>query len=534
MTKKTLEDHSLEWVRNPIRSGRMSRRDFMAIAISAGVATSVAQALYVKEAKAEPKQGGSFRAGLADGASTDSLDPTTWGANSFSSEFSTLSTDTLIALDNNNNFEPRLAEAFSSEDGASTWIFKIRKGVTFKNGKTLTPEDVIASYNIHLGEDSKSLAKSSLETIESMTADGDNVIFKLKSGNADFPFVTASYRMGIYPAKSGGGLDWESGGCGAFHISEFEPGVRIRAERNPDFWDAKNVYFDDVELLVVADSAARTNALLTDEVQYIDRVDLKTVDMLKANSNIEVDNVTGYAHLVANMLVDRAPFNDPNVRLAMKYAINREELVEKVLFGYGKPGNDNPILPSVKYGIDPQPRHSYNPEKAREYLKKAGLDSLKVDLHTSEAAFGGAIDAAQLMKESAAAAGIEINIVTDPADSYWDVVWKQQPFMLSYWSGSPSIDYFLTLVHAADADYNDTFWKHPRFNELLSLARSETDETKRAAMYAEMQQLLHDDGGQILLAFNNDLSAHSKAIAHGALSNVDHDNTYMWRRWWRA
>ena len=106
-------------------------------------------------------------------------------------------------------------------------------------------------------------------------------------------------------------------------------------------------------------------------------------------------------------------------------------------------------------------------------------------------------------KEHAKACGIDINVIREPDDGYWDNVWLKKPFVASYWSGRPTCDWMFTTAYAADAAWNDTFWKNPRFNELLVAARAETDEAKRAAMYAEMQQLLHDDGGLINLVFNS-------------------------------
>ena len=94
---------------------------------------------------------------------------------------------------------------------------------------------------------------------------------------------------------------------------------------------------------------------------------------------------------------------------------------------------------------------------------------------------------------------IDLNVIREPKDGYWDNVWLKKPFVASYWSGRPTCDWMFTTAYAADAAWNDTFWKNPRFNELLVAARSETDEAKRAAMYAEMQQLVHDDGGLISL-----------------------------------
>jgi len=139
------------------------------------------------------------------------------------------------------------------------------------------------------------------------------------------------------------------------------------------------------------------------------------------------------------------------------------------------------------------------------------------------------------MADHARAAGIEINVVREPNDSYWDNVWLKKPWCQCYWGGRPTADAFLSISLAADAAWNDTRWKHPRFNELLVAARAETDEAKRQAMYAECQQLVHDDGGQIVLMFNNYVGALSTKIGHAEFnSDYDHDGGFMYERWWMA
>lgn len=534
MKHSTLEQLALGWARKPIRTGRMSRREFIQLALAAGATVAAADTLFTSEVRAAPKNGGSFKAALGNGASSDTLDPTTWGTNFYTSEFGTLLSEQLLNIDQKNGLVPRLAESFTTEDGAKKWVFTLRKGVTFLNGKTVTANDVVASINAHRGEKSKSGSKAGLAIVDDLKADGDKVIFTLKSGSVDFGYELASYRVSVFPAKEGG-IDWAAGGCGAFKVKHFDPGVTLQATKNPNYWDAANVHFDEVELLVVSDPVARTNALLTGTVHYIDRCELKTIGQLQKKKDIEIDNVTGFSHLVATMNTTMAPFNDPNVRLALKHAFDRKELLTKILYGFGTVGNDNPFAPTMKFATKPEPQHTFDPAKAKKYLQKAGLSTLKIDLSTSDAAFPGALDAALLMKATAAKCGIDINIVKEPADSYWDVVWLKKPFMLSYWGGRSSIDTMATQAYAADAAWNDTFWKPARFNELLVAARAEANEAKRAGMYAEMQQMLHDDGGQIVLMFNNYVGAHTKKVAHGALnSNLDHDGSYMWRRWWFA
>jgi peptide/nickel transport system substrate-binding protein len=235
------------------------------------------------------------------------------------------------------------------------------------------------------------------------------------------------------------------------------------------------------------------------------------------------------------MNIKTAPFDNNDVRLALKYAIDREEILKKILLGHGTVGNDNPIAKSIKYAIDPKPVYSYDPEKARFHVKKAGLSTLKVDLSVADAAFPGAIDAGVLYKAQAAKAGIDINVVREPNDGYWDNVWQHKPWSACYWNGRATCDWMFSTAFTPNAAWNDTKWDNPRFTQLMVAARAETDDKKRAAMYAEMQQLVHDQSGDIVLAFNNYVNAHSKKVAHGQVGHLwDDDGNKIAERWWSA
>lgn len=527
----------LKAAQKAVGQGRLSRRDFMSFALASGITVTAASTLFSRAARAEPKKGGLFRMGSGHGATTDSFDPATW-TNGFQFNMSVgLFGAQLTQIDQKTAVVPHLAESIEPADGATKWVFKLRKGLTFHNGKTVTANDVVETYNYHRAENSKSAVKSVLAIVKDIQADGpETVIFTLNSGSADFPYVTSDYHLPIYPAKEGGGIEWETGiSAGPYIIESYAPGVNVKAKRNPNYHRSDAAWFDEVEQLAIVDVAARTNALLSGEVHYINRADLKTIDMLKSAPDVEVINTTGFGHYVAPMNVTQAPFDKLEVRQALKWAIDRKALVEAVLQGYGTAGNDNPIAPSIKYAVNPEPAYSYDPDKAKSLLKKAGLESLKVDLSTSEAAFAGAVDAALLMQSQAKAAGIDINVVREPDDSYWDNVWMKKPWCMSYWGGRPTCDWMFTTAYEGGAAWNDSFWNNARFNELLSAARSETDDAKRQAMYAECQQLVHDDGGVAVLMFNNFVGAASKSVAHGDLnSNFDDDGGYIFERWWMA
>ena len=517
--------------------GRITRREFTQLALASGVSLAAANTMFASAALAEPKKGGTLRLGLSQGATTDSLDPglyydqymgtVGWGASS----------NSLTEVDPSGNAIPDLAESFEPSDGAKKWVFKIRKGVTFHNGKDVTADDVVASYKHHLQENSKSAAKSLLKAMDTITADGkDTVVIVLKAGNADFSYITSDYHIPIMPAKADGSADWASGiRTGPYSIEKFEPGVKALMKKNPNYFKSDRGWFDAVEALSIKDTAARTNALSAGEVDYMQACDLKTLDLLKQNPNLVVFEKTGYAQDIYVMDVTAAPFDNADVRNAIKFSVPRKEILDKIFLGHGTVGNDNTIAPSVKFAVDPQPKHVYDPDMAKSLLKKAGLTSLKFDLSVAEGAWTGCTDAALLWQASAKACGIEINVIREPEDSYWNNVWLKKPFCASYWSGRPSADWMFTTGFAADAAWNDTRWKNPRFNELLVAARTETDDKKRAGMYAEMQQLLHDDGGLVNVVFNSYVDAHANTLAHGeTAANFPLDGMKLAERWWFA
>ena len=396
---------------------RISRRQFIQGVVAAGLTASAASTLYSTKVLAQsPVKGGKFRIGMGHGAISDTLDPATY-ENDMIIAMSHGKNNYLTEINSDSSLKPELAESFESTADASSWTFKLRK-VNFHSGKAVTAQDVIASINHHRGEDSQSAAKPLVLQIKEIKSDSpDTVTFNLAAGNADFPFTLSDYHFPILPANADGTLDWKSGdGCGAYVLKEFNPGVRVSLEKNPDYWKSDRGHFDSIEMISIIDPAARTNGLISGELDAIDRVDLKTVSLLKRNKNIVVHQVEGLLHYSFPMHTNVAPFDDVNVRLALKHAMNRQELVEKILQGYGTIGNDHPIASTQTHFNKNLPQTPYDPEKARDFLKKAGLDSLNVDLHVADAAFPGAVDAATLYAQQAEPAGITINVVREPND----------------------------------------------------------------------------------------------------------------------
>ena len=535
------DDRRLSWLEERLRDGKISRREFMGRALALGATFAIATSIASTALQAQtPKKGGRLRLATTGGATSDTLDPaqildTYMTMVSFGQLRNCL---TEIAPDG--SLIGELAESWEASDDAVTWIFKIRQGVEFHNGKTLDANDVVESINHHRGEDTNSAAKGIISPIQDVKADGKNaVVITLSGGSADFPFLLSDYHLAICPAKSGGGIDWESGvGTGGYVFQYFDPGVRTLTTRSPNYWKTGYGHFDEVESLFISDVGARTNALQTGEIDLMSNVDLKTVHLLKKSPGVVVVKSTGNTHITLPMHTNKPPFDNNDLRLALKYAIDREQWLRVIMKGYGELGNDIPLGPANVYRAttDEIPQRQYDPDKAKFHLKKAGYDSIDLQFHASDTAYGGAVDSGQLYAESARAAGINLEVVREPEDGYWSNVWLKKPFMASYWGGRPTEDWMFSQVYSSGADWNETFWDHERFNELLVAARGELDAAKRREQYVEMQRILHDEGGVIVPIFMSAVAAASDKLylPEQMASNWSLDGNKCAERWWFA
>ena len=512
-----------------IKGGMLDRRGFL----KTTAATAVAATLPMGGAMAMGKKGGHLRVGKAHGQTTDTLNPGTW-ENGFTIGMGFAIHGYLTEVLPDGSLAPSLAESWEASPDAKTWRLKIRQGVNFHSGKPLTAEDVVASVNFHRGPDSTSAAGPLVAPIVNIAAEGaDTVVCELDGGNADFPFILSDYHIPMLPAKDGS-VDWQSGdGCGSYVLKDVNFGVSVTMERNPNHWRDDVGFFDSIEMLALVDQNARTTALVSGDVDVIDRLDLKTVGLLERNDNLNIHSVAGTQHFTFAMSTNQAPFDDNNVRQALKYAINREEMVEKILFGYGSVGNDIPIGPGQQYYNTGLEQKTYDPDKAKWYLQQSGIDSLEVSLSAADAAFAGAVDAGVLFQNSAKAAGIDLKVVREPNDGYWSDVWMKKPFSAVYWSGRPVQDQMFATAYSCGAAWNDSFWCHDRFEELMVAARAELDPATREAQYHEMQEIVSNEGGVIIPMFANYVFATSKKLAIPAAmsSNWDMDGERWAERW---
>lgn len=517
-----------------LSDSRTTRREFMVGATALGFSATVASGMWTSAQAATPKRGGHMKCGLNDANTIDSLDPATFNATTMIC-VSRAFRDSLVEVGQDNSAAPGLAESWESSADAKTWRFKLRNGVEFSNGKSLTTEDVINSINVHRGEKTKSGAKGVFAGITDVTADGkDIVVVTLKDPNAAFPFLMTDYHMNIVPTKDGKADVTSTHGTGTYLLKEFEPGVKAKFERNPNAWQAGEFGFvDSAEITAVLDDTARESALLSGAVDVINRPSLKTVNRLKRVPHVNVLAVESNLAFTHPMRMDVSPFDNNTLRSALKLALPRQEFIDKVLFGYGAMGNDQPLGP-VFGSFDSELKTEFDMDKAKSLIKSGGLDGTKIDMYTADTAYGGAVDAAQLFAETFAKIGVNLNVIRTSKDGYWSNIWNKKPFCSCYWGPRPVEDMILSIAYITGAPWNDTVISMPRVDELVVAARGELDDKKRNAMYAEVQMLISKDGGTLVPAFGKDVAATSKKVGIGPKlgGGWEMDGGHFIKRWW--
>jgi peptide/nickel transport system substrate-binding protein len=488
-----------------------SRRDVLAMLLAGGMQAGLAGSLATLATTAHaqtPRKGGRITAATNSSGVNDTLDPARQ-ANQMDYCRGFMFYNGLTSLDGSLTPQPALAEEFTTQD-ATTWVFKLRKGVTFHDGKPLTPADVVFSLMRHKDAATASRAKVLADQIESVTASGPNeVTIRLVSPNADLPAILGTFHFHIVKE---GTTDFNAGiGTGPYKVKEFKPGVRSIAVRNENYWKPNRPYLDEIEFVGITDESARVNALLAGQLDLVSTVSPRSVERVTAGGKHAIFETksTSYTDLI--MRRDGSPGNNPDFVKAMKYLFNREQLLKSIQMGRGVVANDQPIAASNRFHFKGLPQRPYDSEKAKWHLKKANLGSTPIPVVASPAATNS-VEMALVMQHAARQIGLNLDVKRMPADGYWSTHWMKHPVGFGNINSRPTADLALTLFFKSDAPWNEAAWKNEKFDQLLVAARGETDAAKRARMYADMQVMIHDEGGIGIPMFISSLDGHSSRL----------------------
>ncbi|HEY8768424.1 MAG TPA: ABC transporter substrate-binding protein [Dehalococcoidia bacterium] len=512
----------------------ISREELLKRAASAGVAIAgggilarAAAAGIVQNAK--PKRGGTFRVGVPGGSAKDFIDGQYIVTNPDIARLMT-GWETLVVLDPKFKLKfDGLAEEVTPNKRGDQWTIRLRPGIEFHNGKTLTSADLRYSIqrliNPKLGLGGQSLF-ASVDPQRIKLLDKRTARLMLTEPDGTILDSLTQYTVTMVPVgygPTGAGSANPNVGTGAYKLKSFTPGQQSVHVRNPNYWRHGQPYFDSVVIIDFPDDTARVNALLGGQVDAITDVPPALVSLVAGHSGTKILESPGAAWPPICMRVDQPPFNDARVRQAMRLIVDRPQMVQQAFSGHGRIGND--IYSPFDQAYDTAlPQRHQDIEKAKSLLKAAGQDGLTIDLNSTNGALG-MNEGAQVFAQQAKAAGVNVNVKILDSGTFYGGQYLKWVFSTDFWNPKS----YLAQVAAGSlptSPYNETHWPdaaHQNFLSLYAQAKKTSDTKKRYAIIHEMQKIEYDNGGYIVWGFNNRLDGYGtklKGLLPGYKSNL--------------
>lgn len=460
-------------------------------------------------AAATPKRGGTLRLGVSGGGSLDSINPNLPGDAADYGRIPQIF-EPLIGWDDNLNPIPYLAESMTSNKDATEWTIRLRPGVTFSNGKPLTADDVIFTFQTILNPKAPGYGASPIELVDVANIKKvDNLTVKVPchSPFSTFKETLPVYDFSIFP------VGWNPKkpiGTGPFILKSFSPGQQSVMVRNPNYWQNGLPYVDELVMIDFADETSQTQALASGQVDAINLLSAaSTGAVTAAGKQLVISNGGGFSPWT--MRVDQAPFNDVRVRQAMRLVLDRQELVNVVFGGHGLIGNDVFSYYDSVYDHS-LPQRTQDIDQAKSLLKAAGHDGLTVELVVAPQA-QGAISAAQVFKQQAAQAGVTINL-RQISTTAFNNEYTKWTFANSFWFYNPYFEE-VGLATVKTGPFNETHFNNAQYNKLYSQGLASTDLSTRTDIAHQMQEIDYNTGGYIIPCFT--------PIIEGLSNNVHGD-----------
>ena len=462
-------------------------------------------------AGSKPKRGGTLRAGLSGGGSSDTLDGDACVENVDFARAPQLYNE-VIEGDLDDIAKLSLAEEISSNKNATEWTIRLKKGITFHDGKPLTSEDVLFTMQRIVSKNfSGALGLAPVDLKNVKLVDSLTLTIPCHTPYSTFPFaMTNAGEQSIVPTNYN---PKKPVGTGPFMYKSFTPGQQSVFVKNPNYWedgaDGKPLpYLDEVVITDYSDETSQVNALISGTVDCIDLLSYSSIAPLQNG---------GMSHLVSKgggwvpftMRVDVAPFNEVDVRQAFRLLVDRPQMLEHVFGGFGTIGNDI-------FGIeDPEYDHSI-PQRVQDIaqakflLNKHHLLPLKVTCITGPI-HQGAVEAATVFAQQASAANVTVALQQTTVTEYYGSNYLKWVFAQDWWGSDyylPQVS-FATLPHAT---WNETHFSDPHYTSLYQQALATTDKAKQTEIVHEMCMIDYTQGGYIIPFFAPTIDCYSPKL----------------------
>lgn len=460
-------------------------------------------------AGAAPRPGGHLRVGHVGAGKGESFNPGRGSSFIDASRYYNLY-DPLVRVNSDFSQSPGLALQWTPNATRTKWEVKLRPGVKWHDGSPFTADDVI--WTLRQMGSAKHVGHASVVNIRlaDLKKTGPLVLqIPLKSPDARLSdsFVQQNTVM----VKNGEKDFTKPIGTGPFVFKSFEVGVRSLCTRNPDYWENGKPYVDQWEDISIDDNSARLNALLAGQIDMMSQLDFAQAKAQKSGGKIQVIDAPSPAYQVFIMRTDRPPFDDVNVRQAFRLIVDRQQLINVALAGFGTPGNDL-FGRGLPYFASSLPVRKQDIAQAKSLLKKAGKSNLSVTLQTSDIV-PGFTEAATLLAQQAQQAGVKVTIKKEPANAYFDtsLLYTKMTFAQSYWT-TGSLAAFYSQSLETSAVWNETHFKTASFDALVRKATGAKTVAEATSLWLQVQKIQYERGGYIGWANQNIVDAASNKI----------------------
>jgi peptide/nickel transport system substrate-binding protein len=460
-------------------------------------------------AQAAPLQGGVLR--IASPDAPDTLDPQA-SASGPGFQVGYLVFDNLTALDDRDLPVPQLATSWSPDNGdASNWVFELRQGVRFHHGTEFTSADVVAT--IERAQDPKGGRPSTgnFGPLAAIVAEGPyRVRFKMSRPFAELPVLLANEFGRMLPADRMDTLRTAPSGTGPFRFQDYQAGASLSFVRNPDYWMPGIPHLDGVRMVIIKEAMAQQAALRAGVVDIITRLSPEAMLTLRAAPGIKPYAITTGNYHAVTMQSDKPPFDNPKVREAFKYLLDRQPLFAAALFGQGSLGNDVQLPPGSPYLPD-LPLHTQDLPRAKRLLDESGVGRIELEIFTTSDR-PPAPKIALALAEAAAQIGVVLHVRDIPYTEYVSNVMRKRPLYTSSFGAAPTLFQMVYRYQYTTSPYNYGREGSPERDALLDQMIAEPDFARRKALVGEIIRQVQETGERIVPYFMPYLAAASNKV----------------------
>lgn len=418
--------------------------------------------------------------------------------------------DTLVGVKSDGSFEPRLATDWKSSNNGLTWVFNLKPGVKFSNGRALTAADVVYSFN-RLKAD-KSPRKKDFANITKVEATGNlQVTFTLKQQNAAFISSMALPWTAIVAKEADATMKTQPVGTGPYEVVKWTPQQSVVLKANPYYSVSAKPSIPNVTFKVIPNPTTLLASLKSGSVD-IAGISGDQVAALKNNPNFTILNKPSNSVQVLALNNDKKPLNDVRVRQAIALAINKKEVIDGANFGFGTVIGSH-MAPVSPYYVDETKVLSYNVQKAKELMKQAGYPNGFTMTLSLPQPYKMHIDSGKIIAQQLQQIGIKLNLQTVDWGKWVKDIYLGRKYDMTIIGHTGRLDPSDMLSRYVSTSGENYFnYKNATVDKDLKQAATELDKTKRMALYKQVQDILAKEVPAVYIQAPDTLIAMKKQV----------------------